>query len=130
MRFPYKNALRVAARKEDWFPDGNVWALVPEPGRRRLLGRSLEDFDRADEPDVDGEWEAVGESVVTGTLALSSSPEGDELILLAAGGRVVSITKVFGIEGTTAQFSFMLEPGFDPSGVEPWLLSNGTALRN
>ena len=125
--------LDIARQKESWFPGGDVWALVPEPGLRSLLGRSLNDLEASDSTEVYLRLAPRGSGalVVGGSLEKTSPPTGDELVALVGDGHIVAVTRAFDIEGNSARFSFLLDPD-DPASsgtVEAWLLDGPAELR-
>lgn len=125
--------LAVARLQDAWFPDGDVWSLVPRADLRPLLGRQVSELDHHDDPGVDLVLAASprpGVAVVEGTLELTWNPTGNEVIALVADGEIAALTQVGDIEGLTAGFSFLVHPdsAAGRGEVDAWLVHDGPIL--
>ncbi|HJR92985.1 MAG TPA: hypothetical protein VJ938_11135, partial [Acidimicrobiia bacterium] len=121
----------IAQSKDVWFPAGDVWALVPRPDLRSLLGRAVSDIEAVDDPGIGLELEprGAGAAVVTGTLDMRPVPDGDALVALAGGDEIIAITKADAMVDGTARFSFLIDPDTPATSLRAWLVDSPLALR-
>lgn len=102
--------LQVAARREAWFPGGDLWSLVPEPSLHHLLGAPLPP---SEVPPTELELveDEPAPPLIEGAITFEETPSGDELAVLTGGdGRVIAVTKPYEIDARTARFSFLVDP--------------------
>jgi hypothetical protein len=136
--------LAAAATKEQWFPDGDPWALAP-PGWQSWLGLSMAEMSTAEAPEVsisvtqqpllsslppDPEVLPV---YLSGSLRLDRTTTGEEVLVVAADGVVVAVTRVFDPDGPSARFEVLIPPEILDTGendVELWLAEDGPEARS
>lgn len=126
--------LTVASEKMRWFPESDLWALVPEPDLRELLGVPIDKLDRIEDPNI--EVEVVPERidpdadpfpVVEGTLrAETTSITGDELVVVTVDDHIVAITQAYEAD-SAIRFFVLVEPSSD-GVVGAWLLADPQTL--
>lgn len=116
--------LEVARRIEQWFPDGDPWALQPF-GTPDLVGERI-DADSLTMSDIRGEVrepQLYANVDTTGPViparvgaVLEGDVDGDEIVAVAVNGRIAAITRSYVFEGEVALLA-MVEPGFFVDGA-------------
>jgi hypothetical protein len=131
--------LASAAAKQEWFPEGNPWALTP-PGWQAWLGLSLSDLSSVEVPEVSVTVRQQGllaslppepevlPVYLSGSVRLDHTATGEEILVVSADGVIVAITRVFEPEGPSASFEVLIPPEVLHPGendVVLWLAVDG-----
>lgn len=121
----------VAAAKEDWFPGGDPYALVP-PGWSALLGSAVSDV--TDDPGVSVSLRQADllAAYVPGTEPIPSylsgtveGADGERPVALVIEGQVAAVSRTYLTEEGAWAWEAMLEPRLLDHGlrqVEAWLV--------